>query len=51
MNMTAHNQANHCLLVTGTVMAQDQPNHVLNAANCPRARQDLAGQIRPLVDQ
>jgi hypothetical protein len=51
VNMTAHNQANHCLLVTGTLQAQDQPNHVLNAANCPRARQELAVQVRPLVDQ
>jgi hypothetical protein len=51
MNMTAHNQANHCLLVMGTMLSQDQPNHILNAAACPRARQDLAAQIRPLVHQ
>jgi hypothetical protein len=31
MNMTAHNQANHCLMVVGPlpVFVQDKPNHVL----------------------
>jgi Family of unknown function (DUF6519) len=51
MNMTAHNQANHCLLVTGTLLMQDQPNQVLNSAACPGARRSLAVQIRPLVEQ
>jgi hypothetical protein len=51
MNMTAHNQANHCLLVAGTLFTQDQPNHILNSAACPGARGNLAGQIRPFVDQ
>jgi hypothetical protein len=51
MNMTAHNQANHCLLVMGTLRMQDRPNHVLNSAACPGARRTLAVQVRPLVDQ
>lgn len=29
MNMTAHNQANHCLKVVGPLFMQDKPNHVL----------------------
>jgi hypothetical protein len=51
--MTALNQANHCLLIVGTKLQQDQPNHILMAIGnpelCPRAQQDVLEKLRVLV--
>jgi hypothetical protein len=53
MNMTALNQANHCLLIVGSKLQQDQPNHILMAIGnpelCPRAQQDVLEKLRVLV--
>lgn len=52
MNMTAHNQANHCLMVVGPLLMQDKPNHVLVSAYqkdyCPAAERTFAQAVRGL---
>jgi Family of unknown function (DUF6519) len=53
MNMTALNQTNHCLLIVGTKLQQDQPNHVLigigNPQFCPAALRDVMERVRALT--
>jgi hypothetical protein len=53
MNMTAHNQANHCLMVVGPLLLQDKPNHVLVSAYqkdyCAGAERTLTQALRGLV--
>jgi len=53
MNMTAHNQANHCLMVVGPLFMQDKPNHVLVSAYqkeyCANAERTFIEALRGLV--
>jgi hypothetical protein len=53
MNMTAHNQSNHCLWVVGPWLKQDQPNHVLaNVLSddfCPAAARRLTAVLQGLA--
>ena len=53
MNMTAHNQSNHCLWVLGPLLKQDQPNHLLVSALlddfCPSAGRRLAAAVLSLL--
>jgi len=52
MNMTAHNQANHCLWVLG-FLRQDQPNHelvtIFQKEFCAAAERNLVAQLGILV--
>jgi hypothetical protein len=52
MNMTAHNQANHCLRAIG-VLLQNQPNHELvtmfQKQFCAGAERNLIAQLGTLV--
>jgi hypothetical protein len=49
MNITAHNQANHCLWVAGPLLKQDQPNHilanVLQPDHCPGSERRLVATL------
>jgi hypothetical protein len=53
MNMTAHNQANHCLKVVGPLLEQAQPNHILLGALlesfCPSAEKQLVEMLKALA--
>lgn len=53
MNMTTHNQSNHCLKVVGPLLAQAQPNHVLISAFlkdfCPSAERKLVEMLKALA--
>jgi hypothetical protein len=53
MNMTAHNQANHCLKAVGPLLEQAQPNHVLLGAVlesfCPSAEKKLVEMLKALA--
>jgi hypothetical protein len=53
MNMTLHNQANHCLKVVGPLLEQAQPNHVLMGAFqegfCPSAEKKLVEVLKALA--
>jgi hypothetical protein len=53
MNMTAHNQSNHCLKVVGPLLEQSQPNHVLVGAflkdYCPLAEAKLTAMLKALA--
>jgi hypothetical protein len=53
MNMTTHNQANHCLKVVGPLLEQAQPNHVLIGAFlegfCPSAERKLVETLKALA--
>jgi hypothetical protein len=53
MNMTVHNQANHCLKVVGPLLEQAQPNHVLIGAFlkdfCPSAEKKLVEMLKALA--
>jgi len=53
MNMTTHNQSNHCLQVVGPLLEQDQPNHVLIGAfvkgYCPSSENELVAVLKALA--
>lgn len=53
MNMTTHNQSNHCLKVVGPLLKQAQPNHVLIGAFlkdfCPSAEKKLTAMLKALA--